>query len=315
MSPQLDLALYSFGKSGLPSKGGYIRQIVPFTNDLDKISKELFALKTSGGSEYCGWVIKNAVNQLKWSKAPDDLKVVFIAGNEAFTQGPIDYKESCKAAIKKGIIVNTIHCGSMSAGISGKWKDGAMLSDGKYLCINHNQRAVEIAAPQDAELVKLNSELNGTYIAYGVKGRQLKQNQIAQDMNSSSISSSNMASRVATKSSKFYYNGSWDIVDALEADKIDLGKMKKKDLPKEMREMDEEERNEYVVENAKKRKELQAKIQKLNDARKSYIAKEMKKRTGEDSSLGAAIIKAVRKQAEKRSFIFEEAKKEEKPEK
>ena len=36
---------------------------------------------------------------------------IFIAGNEPFTQGPVNYAESCKAAITKGIIVNTIHCG------------------------------------------------------------------------------------------------------------------------------------------------------------------------------------------------------------
>ena len=33
---------------------------VELTTDLDKISEELFALRTNGGEEYCGWVIKNA---------------------------------------------------------------------------------------------------------------------------------------------------------------------------------------------------------------------------------------------------------------
>ena len=98
LEPELQVALYEYGKSSLPKKVGYIRQIVPFTTDLDKVSEELFALNTNGGQEYCGWVIKDATEQLQWSDSPDDLKVIFIAGNEPFTQGPVDYRDSCSLA-------------------------------------------------------------------------------------------------------------------------------------------------------------------------------------------------------------------------
>lgn len=311
-SPQLDVALYEYGKSSLSGSEGYIRQIVPFTNDLDKVSQELFALKTNGGSEYCGWVIKDAVNCLQWSKAPSDLKVIFIAGNEPFTQGPVDYKVSCKSAIEKSIIVNTIHCGSQQDGISGKWKDGALVADGSYLCINHNQQAVEIAAPQDAEIVKLNSELNTTYIAYGREGARYKENQVAQDNNSGRLSVSNAAARAATKSSSYYRNDSWDVVDAVKNDKLKLKELKKEDLPEEMKKMNKDQQKEYVEKKSKKRQEIQKKIQKLNEARKKHIADEMKKLNKADKSLGSAMIKAVRKQAESRKFKFDKPKPEKK---
>src|SRR6185369_4975439 len=110
-TPEVQVALYEYGKSSLSPKSGWIRQIQPLTTDLDKISEELFALKTNGVDEYCGWVIKRAVDDLDWSPSADVYKVIFIAGNEPFTQGPVNYAESCKAAITKGIIVNTIHCG------------------------------------------------------------------------------------------------------------------------------------------------------------------------------------------------------------
>ncbi len=306
MAPQLDVALYKYGCSE-NSKGGYIRQVVGFTNDLDKVSQELFALKTSGSNEYCGQVIKDAVDKLNWSKASNDLKVIFIAGNERFTQGPINYKDSCKAAITKGIIVNTIHCGALDAGISGMWKDGAMLADGSYLCINQNQKAIEISAPQDDAIVKLSAELNDTYIAYGSRGRESKKNQVVQDGNSRMISSSNLAQRAATKSSKFYRNESWDVVDAMKDGKK-LDEFKESDLPEVMRKMNKKERKAYVEGNAKKRQEIQTQIQTLNDARKKYVADEIKKLAGADKSLGSAMIKAVRKQAESRKFKFEEAK-------
>src|SRR5690349_20225863 len=60
-TPEVQVALYEYGKTSLSRDSGWIRQIVPLSTDLDKISEELFALKTNGGDEYCGWVIKDAV--------------------------------------------------------------------------------------------------------------------------------------------------------------------------------------------------------------------------------------------------------------
>ena len=307
ITPRLDVALYQYGHSG-NSSAGHIRQIVPFTNDLDKISKELFVLKTGGSREYCGTVIKHAVENLNWSKDPDDLKVIFIAGNEPFTQGPVNYKDACKAAIEKSIIVNTIHCGDAQSGIAGMWKAGSLAADGTYLCINHNSKAVEIAAPQDAEIVELSTRLNDTYIAYGLQGRVYLENQVAQDNNSRRISASNAATRAATKSSQFYLNYSWDVVDALKNDKLKLEDLKDEDLPEEMKKLNKDQRNQYVQKKAKERQEIQTKIQTLNQARKKYIAAETKKLAGADKSLGSAMIKAVRKQAENRNFKFEQTK-------
>ena len=112
--PDLQVALYEYGKSSLSAREGYIRQIQPLTTDLDKISEELFKLKTNGGEEYCGWVIQAATENLAWSKGANDFKAIFIAGNEPFTQGPVAYAQACKAAIEKGIIINTIHCGAQA---------------------------------------------------------------------------------------------------------------------------------------------------------------------------------------------------------
>ncbi|MCC7095030.1 MAG: VWA domain-containing protein, partial [Ignavibacteriaceae bacterium] len=104
----LSVALYEYGNDGLSSMEGYVRLITPFTNDLDKISEELFNLKTNGGSEYCGTVISEALRDLKWNKDDNNYKVIFIAGNEPFDQGEKDYKDACKSARNKDIIVNTI---------------------------------------------------------------------------------------------------------------------------------------------------------------------------------------------------------------
>jgi hypothetical protein len=309
-APDVQVALYEYGKNSLPPKGGYIRQIVPFTTDLDKISEELFALKTNGGDEYCGWVIQEATAKLEWSDSPDDLKVIFIAGNEPFTQGPVDYRKSCKAAIGKNIIVNTIHCGPESAGIDGKWKDGSVLADGKYLNINQDKQIVHIAAPQDKEIQELSVKLNDTYIAYGALGARNYARQSEQDSSNLSLSPEAAIQRSVAKSSANYINDHWDLVDAYAKDSDKLMELKEEELPENMRKMTGEEKKEYIETKAKERAEIQKKIQDLNEKRKIYVAAEMKKqqKPGE-KTLGSAVIQAVREQAKKKNFKFEPPKK------
>jgi hypothetical protein len=305
--PELTVALYEYGKSSIPAAEGHLRMICPLTDDLDKVSEELFALKTNGGQEYCGQVIRAAVEGLKWSESDKDYKVIFIAGNEPFTQGKVDYRESCKAAITNGIVVNTIHCGSLQEGINGKWKDGALLADGAYTYIDQNRRAVHVDAPQDKEIARLGAELNTTYVAYGAAGAEGRRRQTGMDTAAEAAAPAAAVQRAVAKSSLHYRNERWDLVDAHKGGKVKLEELKDEDLPENMQKMTAEEREAYVADMAKKRTDIQDQIQTLNDARKAYVAAEMKKLAdkGEDT-LEAVIIKAVRSQAEKKDFKFEQ---------
>lgn len=148
--PRLEVALYTYGD---PPP----RQLNGLTDDLDRVSESLFAVSIDGGSEFCGQVIQTASRELAWSPSPNDLKLIFIAGNEPFTQGPVDYREACREAIAKGIMINTIHCGE---GIPDDWRDGALLADGQAISINQNAQVAHIEAPQDAEIARLGADLN-----------------------------------------------------------------------------------------------------------------------------------------------------------
>ncbi len=306
--PELQVALFEYGNDRLPAKEGYVRQVLPLTTDLDKVSEELFALKTNGGSEWCGWVIRDATKVLSWSANTKDFKAIFIAGNEPFTQGQINYAESCKAAIAKGVVVNTIHCGDRQTGINTKWEHGAQLADGSYTHIDQNKRVVHITAPQDAEIAKLNTQLNATYVYYGRRGKEAKDRQVAQDEAAAKLAAPVLVQRAAAKSSALYSNDMWDLVDALEKKKVKLEDLKDEDLPAELRKLKPEERKAYIAKMAKQRAEIRAKIQKLADARKRYVAAEMKKRANADGGanrLDDAIVDSVRKQAQKKDFKFE----------
>jgi hypothetical protein len=305
--PQLLLALYDYGNDRYEADKGYIKQIAPLSNDLDAISDRLFALTTQGGSEYCGHVIKTATDELTWTKNPDNVKIIYIAGNEEFTQGEIDYRTSCKNAISKGIVINTIFCGNYNEGVETKWKDGADLADGKYLNIEQDQKVVHIDAPQDSEINKLSGELNDTYIGYGAEGSMRKEMQTRQDANAAMYGSANNSQRAISKASMAYKNDSWDLVDAINEKKIDLKNIKSDDLPSEMKNMTAEQREKYVQGKMAKRLEIQNKIKQLNEDRRKFVAqkeREMQAANPNANTLDAVMLKSIREQLKAKGMKF-----------
>jgi hypothetical protein len=299
-TPRLEVALYIYGER--PT------QILPFTDDLDAVSEKLFAISINGGDEYCGQVIQMSLNDLKWSDKPDVYKTIFIAGNEPFTQGPVDYRTSCEAAAGRGIIVNTIHCGSEAEGDAGKWADGARVGHGKYLCIESNKAIVAIAAPQDDEIAKLSAKLNETYVPYGERGAQNAQRQVAQDAFAASQPAAAAAGapllRAQSKASSLYQNATWDLVDAVVNQKtIKLDDVKEADLPENLRKMTPDQRKAYVEAQAKERTDIQGKIKGLGSEREKFIAEKRRESAAAgDKTLDSAILGAVGEQLKEKNF-------------
>ncbi len=314
VEPNFQIALFEYGNTNLPAEEGYIRQVVSFTNDLDKVSASLFALKTNGGDEYCGQVINEALDRLSWSEKANDFKAVYIAGNEPFTQGDVHYVGVCERARGKGVLVNTIHCGKHDAGVSGMWQHGAHLAGGSYMTINQDRSVVHPAAPQDDALAKLNAELNKTYLHYGARGEQLKEQQEQLDIDNTNLSNDAGAQRAVTKAGKYYDNAHWDLIDASKKEGFDLAKVPAEQLPEAMREMSLKEKQAHIEKMAKERKAVQDKIKKLAAEREKHIAEARRDAAdAEGASLGEAINKTIDEQLEEQGYEIE-GKKEQAPE-
>jgi hypothetical protein len=301
--PQIKIALYEYGNDGLPASEGYVRQVSGLTSDLDLISEKLFALRTNGGSEYCGYVINSSLKQLEWSTSNADLKMIFIAGNEPFTQGPIPYHMACTLAKEKNVIVNTIFCGPFSEGVETSWKRGADLTNGNYMSIEQDRRTIYIATPYDEKIDALNDALNKTYVYYGVDGSKKKQLQAIQDSNAESYSKANKAERAISKSSHAYENSSWDLIDAAKKDSKIVENTRKELLPTEMQGMSVEERKRYVNEKSSERLRIQKEIQVLAEKRREYLAQQAKQ-NGDDKMLDASMIKAIKEQAKTKALSW-----------
>lgn len=291
-TPDIEIALYEYGNDGLSQQSNYIRQVTPLTTDLDLISEKLFALRTNGGNEYCGAVIQDATKKLQWGKEKDNMKLIYIAGNEAFNQGGINYKEAISDAMKNDIYVNTIFCGSSLEGINTFWKDGADYGKGKYFNIDSNRTVQYVSTPYDDDISKCNVQINNTYIGYGSKGVSKKMNQEAQDKNAQGVSSANFAERAVSKSKAIYKNESWDLVDRMKDDPKAITKIKKEELPAELQNKSEAEVEMIVSQKTKEREAIQKKIGELGKKRQQYIDTEAKKTKSQDD-LGNAINTSI----------------------
>jgi hypothetical protein len=160
-------------------------------------------------------------------------KLVVIAGNEAFTQGPTSAYEVLSGLRQEAVTVNTVFCGPRDEGSRTGWEAGARHGGGLYASIDSDRRVVDPVTPYDARIRELNRALNATYLAYGVRGRDLADRQIAQDRLNERAGYA--ADRAAAKASVVYVQAEWDLIDAIDAGRLKLADLDRGALPEPLR--------------------------------------------------------------------------------
>ena len=306
--PQVELALYEYGRSNNDVKKGYVKQINGFTGDLDQVSQNLFKLTTNGGDEYCGHVMYSSLTELNWDTASTNYKVIFIAGNEDFLQGDIVYTKSCNEAKKKGVIINTIYCGNKMQGLQEHWNLGGECGNGSFTNINSDVKLEEIPTPYDSTLFVLNDRLNSTYIYYGVAGRAGYSKLYDVDQSNYSANKSGALKRVTVKGNKaLYKNDSWDLVDATTADSTIIAKVDTKTLPDTLKNKSRSELLQIVKNKNSERESIQKEIETVNAKRESFIATEKTKNAtkNNDQTLESEIEKIIRNQAQRFNMVIQ----------
>ena len=309
-TPQIEIALYEYGRTTNDKAAGYVKQISGFTGDLDMLSKNLFSLTTNGGDEYCGQVIYTSLKDLKWDASPENYKVIFIAGNEDFLQGDLLYTKACNEAKNKGVIVNTIYCGDRMQGIREHWNLNSECGNGSFTVINQNEKIEEIPTPYDSILFSLNDQLNNTYIAYGSAGAIKFAMQTEVDQLNYSSSKTAAVKRVAVKGqAKLYKNESWDLVDRGDLNDSDefLKKLDKKTLPDSLKNKSTDELKKVIGVKKEQRGNVQKQIETVNEQRNVYITAERKKNAEKNktATLESEIEKIIKEQAKRFNMKIE----------
>jgi len=304
--PKLQVALYEYGNNNLPAGEGYVRMVLPLTSDLDLLSEKLWALTTNGGSEFCGQVIDNSTRELSWNESPGAYRAVFIAGNEPFTQGSVDFRLAVGKALSKEIIINTIHCGSYQEGVQGKWLEASQLGRGKYLVIDQDKVAAHVPSPQDDKLIKLSTDLNLTYLPFGGKVAVLaSERQVAQDVAVAGDAGANVA-RANAKAGGNYDNRGWDLIDALTSNSVKLESLKPEELPDVLKSKSLEEQLAIIETTKSKRAEIQKLIVQTNLEREAFVEAQRKEQAPQaGQTLDQATRAAIREQLVALGYVFE----------
>lgn len=304
-APELRVALLTYGNDGHAAENGWVRVDSELTGDLDLISQQLFALRTNGGTELVGRVVSVATGKLNWSQDPDALKLAVVAGNESADQdSTVSFRDACAAAIKSGIMVNSIYCGNPADADAPAWKEVSLLADGHFATIDHQNGTLAINTPFDEQLVALSSAVNPTYLPLGSSGQAAWANQSLQDTNAYELNNDAAANRAQCKASGLYVCG-WDLVDASKQEGFDLAAIKTEDLPEEMRAMTLEERKAHIDACAAKRAEIQQQVADVGTQREAWLRDEMKRLSIDDSnSFDHQLRSAIRAQVSSRGFRF-----------
>jgi hypothetical protein len=312
-TPNLRVALYSYGATPYPADKGWVRKELDLTEDLDNVYKMLNALSTNGGDEYVARVSKTALDEQKWSTEKDALRLIFVAGNEPVDQDkqvPLD--EVAGLAKKTGVIVNTIYCGAGNSGEAAGWSKFAATCGGRYMNIDMNRAVTQVVVKTefDEQIVKLGDELNKTYLAIGQDGKVGAANQVAQDKNAANVAGApgaGIANSVARAESKAgaLYRCAWDAVDCWKNQKdFDITKIKEEDLCDELKKLKPEERLAYVKKKAEERAGIQKKIADLSAKRQKKVDEELAKlpKTDAEKALDDALKGIIRDQARTKGF-------------
>jgi Mg-chelatase subunit ChlD len=298
-TPNLRVALYSYGNDGYDRNAGWVRKDLDLTTDLDKVSEKLFALTTRGGTEYVARVSRDALDQIKWSEDKTALKLIFVCGNEPASQDPeVTLKSVAEKSSKMGVIINPIYAGNDGDSQAADWKQFATMTGGNFVSINQNG-TVSIATPMDKELAELSGKLNTTYVGYGALAKERAANQQLQDSNAGKIAPGAAPDRALSKAQGLYKNSEWDLIDLMQTDaKFDLSKIPEDQLCDEMKKLKPDERLAYLKKKADERSTIQKQIVELGQKRETYIKDEMKKQANAaGKSLDDALRDTLRKQA------------------
>ena len=111
------------------------------------------------GPEAVNEALEAAVQRMSWSQDPSTYKVVFLVGDappHMDYQDDVKYPQIVAAAAAKGIVVNTIQCGSMSDTVA-PWQHIASLGSGRYFTVEQAGSAVAIETPFDTQIATLSA--------------------------------------------------------------------------------------------------------------------------------------------------------------
>lgn len=256
-------------------KDAYVTKVFDLTEDLDAIHGHLMSFQAQGGGDFPESVNKalfDAVHQIKWSTDKKTLRMIFLVGDAPphMDYEEVKYPETCKEAMKRDIIVNTVQCGP-HAETRKYWEEICRLAEGSYVQIDaQGGPIVAVSTPFDADLAKINTELNASTLVFGRREAQAAGK--AKQSANAALAPSAAADRAAFYGRKGG-STSYDLLENVRNGNVKLEKLSKEELPAELKTLNLAEQKQYLEKLEKNRQELSKKAVELDRKRNEFIAK------------------------------------------
>jgi len=294
----------------------YITQVLPLTEDLDKVYSTLMEYQAQGGGDEAENVrraLAQGVANAGWSQpSSNHAQILFLVGDAP----PHDYADepdpftTADLAVRQGIIVNTIQCGSSPA-TKQVWEAIARRGQGQYFLIPQDGGVQTISTPYDEQLSQLGTRLGGTLLAYGGGAGKIGEDYRAAQKETygkveTSVATLSAPEAAAERSvnkalNRRAYIG--DLLQDIENGSIKLESVKVEDLPTELQKLSAEERTKEIERRLAERSEIRKQILALSKQRTDYIAAEQKKgKGGAQNGFDAAVSAALRQQLAKKGI-------------
>ncbi|MDQ3806496.1 MAG: VWA domain-containing protein [Acidobacteriota bacterium] len=293
----------------------YVTNILPLTNDLDRVYTALMDFQAGGGGDWPENVrraLADGVREAGWSGPSANVaQILFLVGDAP----PHDYRNepdtlaTTAEAVRRGMTVNTIQCGT-AADTRRAWEQIALRGEGQYFAIAQDGGVQAVATPYDARLSELASRLGSTYMAYGggagAVGRRFRaeasarQNDAEQKVAARAPATA-AADRAANKAlNRDAYVG--DLLQSIENESVKLDEVKTEDLPDQLQKLSPAERQKEVDRRLAERKQIREEIVTLSKQRDAFIAAERKKTSGNKTGFDAAVATALKEQMAKKGI-------------
>ncbi|MBV8857914.1 MAG: VWA domain-containing protein [Acidobacteria bacterium] len=294
----------------------YVTQVLPLTNDLDKVYTTLMEYRADGGGdgpEDVRRALSDGVRRAGWSRPQaNTAQIVFLVGDapphDDYVQEP-DTLDTAAEAIKAGMVVNTIQCGADET-TRQVWQTIARRGEGQFFAIAQDGGVETVATPYDSRLSELGSKLGATYLAYGggagEDGRRFREAATERQVKTESAVAGAapvvaQADRAVNKAlNRDAYVG--DLLQSIENGAVKLDDVKSEDLPADLQKLSAAERKTEVERRLAERQKIRDEIVTLKQQRDDYIAAERKKHSGAQTGFDAAVASALKEQLAKKGI-------------
>jgi uncharacterized protein YegL len=309
-SPTVRVGLVAYRDVG----DSYVTQVLPLTNDLDKVYSTLMDYHADGGGDWAENVrrgLADGVSRAGWSeRSADSTRIIFLVGDapphDDYQNEP-DTLATTAEAVRAGMVVNTVQCGD-AADTRRAWQEIARRGEGQYFAIAQDGGVQSIATPFDARLSELGGRLGATYMAYGggagpsgigYRQKAAEDQARVETRVSMNASAPAAAERAVNKAlNKDAYVG--DLLQSVENGTLKLDALKDEDLPDELQKLPPADRKREVEKRLAERRKVREEIVTLSKKRDEFIAAERKKTSAGKAGFDTAVATALKEQMARR---------------